>query len=143
VADYLHLAVRAFRGRHGRAPARYWVNIPRAGIHGLLKLALKRWPPETAPDGGEVLLDGRLGHFGLQRLDIGGDVERLDIDQGHDPGGIEPGEEVRDGPVIGHPGVFVPDGGKEFQEAADRGVAGSTRRLRVFEGVRAPGLGTS
>jgi hypothetical protein len=27
-------------------------------------------------------------------------VERLDIDQRPDPGGIEPGEEVRDGPVI-------------------------------------------
>ncbi|SJM34306.1 hypothetical protein BQ8482_400035 [Mesorhizobium delmotii] len=41
-------AVRQFRKRHGRAPARYWINIPRSGIHGLLKLALKRWPPELA-----------------------------------------------------------------------------------------------
>ena len=48
VADYLRLSVRQFRKRHGRAPARYWIGIPRSGIHGLLKLALKRWPPEPA-----------------------------------------------------------------------------------------------
>jgi integrase/recombinase XerD len=46
VSHYLRLAVRRFRKRHGHAPARYWVNIPRAGIHALLKLALKGWPPE-------------------------------------------------------------------------------------------------
>jgi hypothetical protein len=39
-------------------------------------------------------------------------------------GGIEPGDEVRDGPVIGHAGVLVADGGgEEFEEAADSGVA--------------------
>jgi hypothetical protein len=31
-------------------------------------------------DGGEVLLDGRLGQFGAERLDIGRDMERLDVD---------------------------------------------------------------
>ena len=36
VSNYLRLAVRQFRQRHGRAPARYWVSIPRSGIHGLL-----------------------------------------------------------------------------------------------------------
>lgn len=56
VSNYLRLAVRQFRKRHGRAPARYWVSIPRAGIHGLLMLALKRWPPEPATsDAGELL----------------------------------------------------------------------------------------
>jgi hypothetical protein len=55
VADYLCLAVRVFRQRHGRAPARCWINSPRAGIHGLLKLALKRWPPESmATDASEL-----------------------------------------------------------------------------------------
>jgi hypothetical protein len=44
---------------------------------------------------------------------IGGDVERLDIDQRHDPGSIEPGKEIRDSPVIGHPGVLVADSGGE------------------------------
>src|ERR1700733_4151096 len=38
--------VRQFRKRHGRAHAPRWAQIPRAGIPGLLKLALKRWPPE-------------------------------------------------------------------------------------------------
>jgi integrase/recombinase XerD len=56
VSDYLRLAVRRFRMRHGRVPARYWLNIPRAGIHALMKLALKRWPPESATDDvGELL----------------------------------------------------------------------------------------
>lgn len=56
VSNYLRLAGRQFRKRHGRAPARYWVSIPRAGIHGLLRLALKRWPPEPATsDAGELL----------------------------------------------------------------------------------------
>jgi len=56
VADYLRLAVRQFRKRHGRAPGRYWTSIPRAGIHGLLKFALNRWPPEPAiTDAGELL----------------------------------------------------------------------------------------
>jgi len=56
VSNYLRLAVRQFRKRHGRAPARYWVSIPRAGIHGLLMLSLKRWPPEPATsDAGELL----------------------------------------------------------------------------------------
>jgi len=48
VSNYLRLAVRRFRKRHVHAPARYWVSIPRSGIHGLLKLALKRWPSEPA-----------------------------------------------------------------------------------------------
>jgi len=56
VSIYLRLAVRRFHKRHGRAPAPYWVSIPRSGIHGLLKLALKSWPPEPATsNAGELL----------------------------------------------------------------------------------------
>jgi integrase/recombinase XerD len=55
VTNYLRFAVRQFRKRHGRAPARYWIGIPRSGIHALLKLALKRWPPEPAATAGELL----------------------------------------------------------------------------------------
>jgi integrase/recombinase XerD len=56
VSDYLRLAVRRFRMRLGRVPARYWLNIPWAGIHALMKLALKRWPPESVTDDvGELL----------------------------------------------------------------------------------------
>jgi integrase/recombinase XerD len=64
VANYLRLAVQQFRKRHGRAPARYWIGIPRSGIHGLLKLALKRWPPELpAADAGELLCREICGQY--------------------------------------------------------------------------------
>jgi integrase/recombinase XerD len=46
VSNYLTLALRRFRGRNGRAPAPNWISIPRSGIHGLLKGALQKWPPE-------------------------------------------------------------------------------------------------
>jgi hypothetical protein len=82
-------------------------------------------PVEAHPDRREVLLDGRLGHPGPERLDIGGDVERLDVDELADLVAVDPGKEIRDGPVIGHAGIPVADGGgEEFQEAARRGVAG-------------------
>ncbi len=56
VSTYLDLAVRQFHKRHGRAPARDWVSIPRSGIHGLLKLVLKPWPAEsTTSDTRELL----------------------------------------------------------------------------------------
>ena len=46
VSDYLRLAVRQFRKRYGRSPGPHWTSIPRAGIHALLRLVLKHWPPE-------------------------------------------------------------------------------------------------
>jgi len=49
VSIYLQLAVRRFRKRHGRSPARLWTAIPRAGVHALLQLALPCWPPEAPP----------------------------------------------------------------------------------------------
>ena len=56
VSNYLRCAVRRFRQRHGYSPAALWQSIPRAGIHALLRLAQKRWPPEPPPSGpGEVL----------------------------------------------------------------------------------------
>jgi len=37
-----------------------------------------------------------------------------------------PGEELGDGPIIGHAGIFIPDGGgEEFQEASGGVVAGA------------------
>ena len=56
VSNYLRLAVRQFRKHHGHAPARHWVSIPRAGIHGLLRLTLKRWPPEPETSDASELL---------------------------------------------------------------------------------------
>ena len=38
-------------------------------------------PVEAHANGGEVLLDGGLGHLGLQHFHISGDVERLDVDE--------------------------------------------------------------
>jgi integrase/recombinase XerD len=56
VSDYLRGAVRRFRQRHGYAAAEYWQSIPRSGIHALLRLVQKRWPPEPPASGpGEVL----------------------------------------------------------------------------------------
>lgn len=64
VTQYLRFAVRQFRKRHGRAPARYWVGIPRSRIHALLKLALKRWPPEPAStDAGERVCREVCGQY--------------------------------------------------------------------------------
>jgi hypothetical protein len=58
-----------------------------------------------------------LGHPGAERFDIGSDVERLDVGELADPGALDPSEELRHGPVIGHAGVLVADGGgKELQE---------------------------
>jgi len=56
VSEFLRLAARRFRVRHGRAPASKWISIPRSGIQGLLKLALRCWPPEPpATSAGEAL----------------------------------------------------------------------------------------
>jgi hypothetical protein len=50
------------------------------------------------------------------------------------PAASSQSKEVRDRPVIGHAGVLVADGGgEEFQEAADRGVAGTGDRRRHGE----------
>jgi integrase/recombinase XerD len=51
VSNYLRIAVRQFRKRHGHPPAPSWTSIPRSGIHALLRLVLKRWPPEPAITG--------------------------------------------------------------------------------------------
>ncbi len=46
VSGYLDHAVRRFHRRYGHPPAPRWLSIPRAGIHTLLRLVQKRWPPE-------------------------------------------------------------------------------------------------
>ncbi len=64
VLNYLRLAVRRFRKRHGHPPAARWTSIPRSGIHALLRHALKCWPPEpTAADAGELLCRGVCDHY--------------------------------------------------------------------------------
>lgn len=55
VSNYLRCAVRRFRQHHGYMPAARWHSIPRAGIHALLRLLQKRWPPEpVASNAGEI-----------------------------------------------------------------------------------------
>ena len=49
VSGYLRYAIRKFRQRHGHPPALRWESIPRAGIHALLRLVQKPWPPEQPP----------------------------------------------------------------------------------------------
>lgn len=64
VSNYLRLAVRRFRQRHGHPPTPRWEAIPRAGIHALLRHSLKCWPPEPdAADPGERLCREVLTHY--------------------------------------------------------------------------------
>ena len=82
-------------------------------------------PVEQHADGGEVLFDRRLLEVLAERLDIGGDVERLDIGDLADLVPVDPGEEPHGGAIIGLPRVLVADGGgEEFKEAARGLVAG-------------------
>ena len=56
VSKYLRYAVRRFYKQNGRSAASHWISIPRSAIHGLLRRAQKRWPPEPVASGpGEVL----------------------------------------------------------------------------------------
>ena len=72
-----------------------------------------------------MLLDRRLLEILPKTLDIGGDMQRLDIRNLADLVMVAPGEEPSCSPVIGHAGVLVADGGgEEFEEAAGGLVAG-------------------
>ena len=82
-------------------------------------------PVEQHAYRGEVLLDRRLLKILAERLDIGGDMQRLDIGDFADLVLVAPGEEPTAGPVIRHARILVPDRrGEEFQEPARRLVAG-------------------
>ena len=60
-----------------------------------------------------------------ERLDVGGDVHRLDVGDLAELVLVAPGEEPADGAVVGHARVRVADGGgEEFDEAARGLVAG-------------------
>ena len=88
-------------------------------------------PVEQHADRGEMLLYGRLGGRGLERLDIGGDVDRLDVGELVNAVLLQPGKKVAHGPVIGHAGVLVADRrSKELQEPARRMIAGVGDRRR-------------
>ncbi|MBO0754878.1 MAG: tyrosine-type recombinase/integrase [Bradyrhizobiaceae bacterium] len=44
VEQYLHGATALFRKRHGRRPSKRWHEVPRSGIHALLRLGQGEWP---------------------------------------------------------------------------------------------------
>ena len=61
----------------------------------------------------------------LQRLDIGGDVQRFDVSELADLVLPDPAKEVAHGPVIGHAGVVVLDRGrKKLEKPPGRPIAG-------------------
>jgi integrase/recombinase XerD len=49
VSSYFRCAARRFKQRRGREPSQYWRADPRAGIHALLRMVQKKWPPEVPP----------------------------------------------------------------------------------------------
>jgi hypothetical protein len=82
-------------------------------------------PVEKHADRSKVLLDSRFRRGRLQRLYIGGDVQRLDIGKLADLVALDPAEEQAHGPVIGHARVPVTNlGGEKFKEAPRGMLAG-------------------
>ena len=82
-------------------------------------------PVEEHADGGELLLDRRLGVVLLELLDIGGDQDRLDGFEVADAAVLAPAEEVDGVAEVRTPGVRVADvGGEVFGEAGDGVFAG-------------------
>jgi hypothetical protein len=68
---------------------------------------------------------------------IGGDVDRLNVDELDDAVLLKPGEEIAGGTVISQSGVFITDRrGKKLQEPARRMIAGTGDRCRHRERVR-------
>src|SRR4051794_28454426 len=93
-------------------------------------------PIEQYAHGSKVLFDDRLGGGLLQRLDVGRDVQWLDLDQLGDATLFEPGEERAAGPVIGYAGILVADRrGEEFEEATGGMIAGTGDRCRDDDGA--------
>ena len=74
-------------------------------------------PVEQHAQRGQVLLDGRRRKLGLQILDEGGDMERLDAASSSISSGA-PGGEAPGGIHVGPAGMVVVDlAGEEFQDA--------------------------
>jgi hypothetical protein len=92
-----------------------------------------------------VLLDGRLLEIFSQRLDVGRDVQRLDVFDRAELVAVAPGEESSRRVEVGRAGVAVADGrGEEFQKAPGRVLAGTTTAADTAAGtlVGKPDAGT-
>jgi hypothetical protein len=82
-------------------------------------------PIEQHPNARQMLFDRRFLEIRSKRLDIGRDVQRLDVGQLADLVLLAPGEEPAGGRHVGHACVPVTDGGgEELQEAPRRMLAG-------------------
>jgi len=49
VEQYLRHAIVLFHKQRGRRPSERWHEVPRSGIHALLRLAHGQWPPAVKP----------------------------------------------------------------------------------------------
>jgi site-specific recombinase XerD len=49
VEQYLRHAIARFEKERGRRPSARWHEVPRSGIHALLRLARGHWPPANEP----------------------------------------------------------------------------------------------
>jgi site-specific recombinase XerD len=49
VEQYLRHAIVLFKKQRGRCPSARWHEVPRSGIHALLRLAHGQWPPAIRP----------------------------------------------------------------------------------------------
>ncbi|GAN82073.1 site-specific integrase [Acidocella aminolytica] len=49
VEQYLRHAIAVFKKRRGRRPSARWHEVPRSGIHALLRLVHGQWPPAIKP----------------------------------------------------------------------------------------------
>ena len=85
-------------------------------------------PVEQHAYAGEVLLDGRCGHFTAKLLNVGGDVDGLHLAQIlNRPPCFTPAQERARRPGVGGAGVGIADiDGKEFEEA-QRGLVPGIR----------------
>ena len=90
-----------------------------------------------------MLLNGWLLEVVFQRLDIGGDAQRLDAGELVDTVALAPGEGPVDRMQVGHAGVFVANGGgEEFRQAASGALAGvGDQRRNRDRGGRGDGAG--
>jgi hypothetical protein len=82
-------------------------------------------PVEQHANGGQMLFCGRFLEAALHRLDVCGDVQRLDVSELTDLMTLAPGEEPAHRMKVSGSGVLVANGGgKKLQEATRRLVAG-------------------